>query len=296
MARIAVVGSVASDEIILLSEPLREGGHFDGRAVGPRLGGGGANTAVALAAAGHDVVLVGAVGADEAGAWQIRCLRDAGIDVSAMVRLPGASTRSLLLIDPDGERTIVNLTRIQESEAPERLSGLGADLVYVRSRVAGLGALLSRVAEATMVVAHVPPLAAGGRPAQVVLGSASDLDGAIASDPLPMAQSVAGRHLRWVVVTRGAGGSDAVAAGGQLLRVPAAAVERVVDTTGAGDSFAAGLCHVLSGDVAAARAGDPALMAAALAEGARWGAAKVGCAGSALPPEVVRALMAFSAR
>jgi sugar/nucleoside kinase (ribokinase family) len=49
----------------------------------------------------------------------------------------------------------------------------------------------------------------------------------------------------WVVVKRGARGCFAVGPGGSELRVPAEAVE-VVDSTGAGDAFNAGLIAALS--------------------------------------------------
>jgi sugar/nucleoside kinase (ribokinase family) len=256
----------------------REGGHLDGVPAGTRLGGGGANTAAALAAAGHHVSLVTAVGDDDIGTWQLAELAARGIDVSAVVRVPGPSTRSIVLIDPAGERTIVNLGRAQETEPPCRLLDLAADLVYVRNRSTALAPLLARSAERQPVVAHVPPVGEGLYPAQVVLGSESDLT---CDDPRALGRLVAGGVLRWVVLTRGARGARAFGVDGAELTVPAVAAE-AVDSTGAGDAFAAGLCHALA---------QGAAMPAALAEGARWGAAKVGEEGSALSAERVRRLL-----
>jgi D-beta-D-heptose 7-phosphate kinase / D-beta-D-heptose 1-phosphate adenosyltransferase len=54
--------------------------------------GGAANTAVNLAALGAQVRLVGAVGADEAGATLVRLLDAAGIDTSGVVRVAGRAT------------------------------------------------------------------------------------------------------------------------------------------------------------------------------------------------------------
>lgn len=279
MARIVVVGSVASDEVVRLSERCVEGAHLNGVPAGTRLGGGGANTAVALAAAGHHVMLVAAVGADEAGEWQLAQLRAEGVDVSAMARVPGRSTRSILLVDPDGERTIVNLGRAQEQAPPERLRHLPADLVYVRSRATDLGPLLAGLP--CPMVAHVPPLGEGVFPADIVLGSASDLDGGVLADPLAAARRVAGGRLAWMVLTRGAQGAEAFAVEGARLSVPAPRVP-AIDSTGAGDSFAAGLCHALA---------QGSGMAEALETGVRWGAAKVSQDGSALRAETVRGLI-----
>jgi len=284
MARVVVVGSVASDEVVRLGERMREGAHLNGRLTGTRLGGGGANTAVALAAAGHRVALVAAIGDDAGGAWQLAQLRAAGVETDAVAVVPGPSTRSILMVDPAGERTIVNLGRVTEAEPPRRLCDLGADLVYVRTRcTAGLAPLLAEVAARSMVVAHVPPVTSGGFPAHVVLGSASDLDDGFLADPVAASAAVAGSLLRWVVVTRGPGGAEARSIAGERLHMAASDV-RALDSTGAGDAFAAGLCHALAGGCG---------MDAALAVAIRWGTEKVLCDGSALTAEAVRNLLAM---
>lgn len=281
MARIVVVGSVASDEVVRLEGRLCEGQHLNGIHCGIRLGGGGANTAVALAAAGHQVCLVAPIGEDEAGQWQLDRLREAGVDVSAIVRVPGSSSRSICMVDHAGERTIVNLGRAQEAAPPERLRDLPAHMVYVRTRAIGLAPLLVDKARSALVVAHVPPVARGVFPAHVIVTSASDLPAETICDPLPMARDVAGDLLRWVVMTKGHDGVTARSVTGETLSVPAVEV-RAVDSVGAGDAFAAGLCHALSSNAA---------MNEALRQGCRWGAAKVARDGSALTAEAVRGLI-----
>jgi sugar/nucleoside kinase (ribokinase family) len=268
MARIAVVGSVAQDEVVSLAEPLAPGRHVETAGRERRLGGGAANTAIPLRHAGHDVIVVSPVGADETGDWLLARLRAAGVDTSAVVRVPGESTRSLVLVDPDGERTIVNLRRCREEGPPERLRGLEVDAVYVRSRETGLAGILADVARRATVVAHVPPLGPGGRPAHVLLGSQSDLPETFVADPWDTAEAVAGPLLRWVVITRGRHGAEAVSAE-ERIAAPAPAV-RALDTTGAGDVFAAGLGH-------AWLAGRP--MASVLETAVAWGAATAGVAG-----------------
>src|SRR5262249_3766254 len=73
------------------------------------------------------------------------------------------------------------------------------------------------------------------------------------------------RSGRLFVVTLGPAGSLALG-GAQRLACPAAPVERVVDTTGAGDAYTAGfLCHyVQTGDVAASMERASAVAAATL--------------------------------
>ena len=93
VARIAVIGSVAQDDVVWLLQPLRDGRHLDGHKRKLRLGGGGANTAIPLHHAGHRVALVAPVGADAVGEWLLGKVQSAGIDASSMTRVPGESTR-----------------------------------------------------------------------------------------------------------------------------------------------------------------------------------------------------------
>jgi sugar/nucleoside kinase (ribokinase family) len=280
MARIVVVGSVATDEVVRLAQRCREGAHLNGIMEVPRLGGGGANSALALAAAGHDVTLVTAIGEDEDGDWQIDALAKAGIDVSAIRRVKGGSTRSLVMVDPAGERTIVNLGRAQEDQPPARLLDIPADLVYVRARTVGLAALLAEKGRFCKVVAHIPPIEPGVFPAQVIVASASDLPADLLAEPVTAGLMAAGTRLEWMVLTRGADGAEAFSAA-RHLHQPSPAVQ-AVDSTGAGDAFAAGLCHALVGG---------AEMEDALAVAVKWGAAKVGQDGSSLTAATVAGLI-----
>ncbi len=268
MARIVVVGSVAQDDVVTLVQPLAPGRHLDAAGRKLRLGGGGANTAIPLRHAGHHVTLVAPVGADAVAEWLLAKLQAAGIDVSAVARVPGDSTRSLVLVDPGGERTIVNLNRCRETGPPQRLASLAADVVYVRSRDLDVRELLAEAAARSLVVAHVPPLEAGSRPAHVLVGSESDLPPAFLADPWAAGRAIAGETLRLVVVTRGPRGAEAFGAS-ERVAVPAPVVP-VVDSTAAGDVFAAGLVHGLA-------LGRPTR--AILETAVSWGAATVSCPG-----------------
>ncbi|TVR99045.1 MAG: carbohydrate kinase [Rhodospirillales bacterium] len=280
MARIAVVGSVASDEVIKLDEPLREGTHLTGKQSGARLGGGAACTAVPLAYAGHEVAVFGSIGRDDIGDALLAELAATGVITAHIARLDQPSTRSLILLDGFGERTIVNLQRTHEEQPPDRLLGWHADWVYVRSRRLDLASLLERQARSARVIAHVPPSEDGARPAHVLITSASDVGPEILEDPFAAGRRIAGDHLQWMVVTRGARG--AVAHGRDaVLEVPARKVTPV-DTTGAGDSFAAGLVHALA---------DGAEMAAALECAVAWGAEATLWESSVLPRAAVTDLV-----
>ena len=158
----------------------------------------------------------------------------------------------------------MNLHRCREAGPPRRLADLEADALYVRSRDLDLPPLLASVPARTLLVAHVPPLEPGSRPADVLVGSESDLPPAFLDDPWGAGRSIAGGRLRLVVVTRGERGAEGFTAS-ERIAVPAPRVD-VVDSTAAGDVFAAGLVHALV-------LGRPAR--AALETAVAWGAAAV---------------------
>jgi sugar/nucleoside kinase (ribokinase family) len=269
--RILVIGSVAWDEVIRLATPLRSGAHHQARWLGRRIGGGAANTALALARGGDHALLVSAVGADLEGERLAVDLARMGIDTRYLDHDANETTRSLVMLDASGERSIVNLARARVP-LPADLADIPAACCYVRSADPALTEVLARRVAAGLVIAHVPPFEADWRPAQVLLGSATDLPPDFLQDPFAHARRIAGSALQWMVVTDGANGATAFAASEQL-HVGAASVE-VIDSTGAGDVFAAGLAHALAGG---------ADMAAALATAVRWGTASVRYQGT-LPP------------
>lgn len=264
MARIVIVGSVAVDELLELAQPLRPYAHLDGRPSGRRLGGGAANTARPLARAGHEVTVVSAVGTDEDGDFILERLAAEGIGTQTIARVPGPSTRSLVLLDADRERTIVNLHRCVEPEGAARLRDLPADAVYVRSREGDVAPHMAARLEDALVLAHVPPLAPGSRPAHLLVGSAGDLPAKVIESPWELGIEVGGACLRAFVVTHGALGAVGFSPEGRLT-VPAPRVD-VHDSTGAGDAFAAGLLHALTAGKA---------LPAALETACAWGAREV---------------------
>jgi sugar/nucleoside kinase (ribokinase family) len=268
VARIAVLGTLAVDRVVRLDAGLRVGAHQQGRAQADRCGGGAANAAVALARAGHRVTLVSAVGDDDAGRALLATLADEGVDTDEVTVVAQPTSTSLLLVDPAGERTIVNLQRLH-APRPERLLELAADCVYVRSRATGLAPLLRRLAATTRVVAHVPPTAPGAVPAQVLVGSAPDLDPGFLASPYVAGRQASDDLANWTVVTDGAAG--AAAHGPDTTLTQPALPVTPVDTTGAGDCFAAGLVHGLV---------EGAPMTRCLALAAAWGAAAVAAEGS----------------
>ncbi len=271
--KVVVIGSVAWDEVVELEHPLRPGAHNQGCGRGRRIGGGAANTAMALVRGGDRVAVISAVGADAAGSELIEVLRQTGVDTARIDCSAPQSTRSVVLLESGGVRTVVNLSRAQVP-LPARLYDAQTAAVYARSADPALTPLLRDGLSYCLVIAHVPPTAAGARPAHILVGSWDDLPNDFRADPWRAGLVVAGNALRWVVITQGAEG--VVAHGeGTVLRLPAPAVA-VVDSTGAGDVFAAGLLHALVRQVP---------MESALRTAVAWGAASVQYAGTVPPAD-----------
>jgi ribokinase len=239
-----------------------------------RGGGAGANVAVHLGRLGIPVVLAGCIGDDGPGAALVDELTAAGVGL-ALRTVPDLPTGTIVsLVEPDGQRSMLadrgaNLElRPEDVPAPPRGGHLhlsGYTLLDPGPRAAGLAALEAAVrAGCTVSVdpASTGPLAGYGvdrwladtAPATLLLPNADEarlLSGC--ADVEDAARALAGRHEA-VAVSLGADG--ALWCSGDVLVHRPAHETSVVDTTGAGDAFAAGLlAHWLGlpdGDPAAA--------------------------------------------
>ncbi len=244
--RIVVVGDVAVDVLVEPATPAVPGADVRAR-IRTTAGGAGANTAAWLAHLGAEVTLVARVGEDAAGRGARDELRAAGVRTVLTVD-PAHPTCTVVALLGDGDRTLLSDRGAAARLAPADLPDLtGADhlhlsgyvLLDASSRDAGLAALAA--ARAAGITASVDPQAAPAltpaflewvRGADLLLPNADELR-ALGGTAAALAAVGA------VAVTDGANGA-VWADGRQRRAVPAPAV-RVVDTTGAGDAFDAGL-------------------------------------------------------
>ncbi|MEV0270730.1 PfkB family carbohydrate kinase [Hamadaea sp. NPDC050747] len=262
---ICCVGDIITDVLAALLAPLAPDSDTPAhiQVVG---GGQAANTASWLAASGADVVLVGAVGDDQAGRERVAELTAAGVRVAAQV-CPGAATGAIVVLSTLHARSMVtdrgaNLLLTPES-VEAGLSNAGRlhlsayTLLDPGSRPAGRHALdqaLARGIPVSVDAASAHPLEQVGaelffswvRGAQVLLAN-SDEARVLAGEGSPeeqarrLADAVGGS----AVVKLGAGGAVWALPDGELLTAPAPEV-RPLDSTGAGDAFAAGLIGALA--------------------------------------------------
>jgi ribokinase len=257
VSRIIVLGDVMVDVVTRLSAPLAPGS--DAPAVIRFHGGGSAaNTAAWLARAGVEPVLVGRVGDDERGRTARDELRAAGVETALAVDPELPTGTCVVLVAPDGERTMAPDAGANDAlrdidlanellASADHLHVAGYALLRPGSRPAARAAI-SRAVERGMTVSVDPSSAALLSPefldhadgAGLLLPNADEarmLSGE--SDPDEAGRALADRFGE-VVVTLGAEGA-LWTDGHASVRVDALPVEAAVDSTGAGDAFAAGL-------------------------------------------------------
>jgi ribokinase len=284
-----VVGDVVTDVVALHELPLTAGCDLPAR-VSLRGGGSGANTAAWLAASGVPTAFAGVVGADLAGAARVSELEAAGVR-PVVRRAEDAVTGSVVILSSAGERTMLSDRGANLLLSPADVdAGLatgarhlhlsGYTLLDPASRAAGRYALAAAArsgltTSVDLAAATIMRRVGAGDLLSWVQGidlilANYDEAAVLAGDgtPADLAARLAG-WTRHAVVTCGAAGAVWASAGGESAQAPARPVA-VVDATGAGDAFAAGVLSVwLSGGSAVE----------ALHAGTRTGATAVGLVG-----------------
>ena len=262
MGRVVVVGSLNIDLVTRVERHPKPGETVLGSGLERWAGGKGANQAVAAAAAGAAVVMVGCVGSDEAGSAYVARLLALGIDVAPIRVQPDCPTgHALITVDEAGENSIVVV-------AGANAAVTVADLVVLES--VGPGDILLLQLEVPLEVVAAAARRASGRGARVVLNlapyAALPPDVVALADPLVVNEHEAllladsEAVPASLVVTFGAAGA---AWDGDQLTGPVVEGPDVLDTTGAGDAF----CGAL-GAALVAGAGCREALKAALAAGA----------------------------
>jgi ribokinase len=226
--------------------------------IGLHGGGSAANAAAWLAAAGAEPVLIARIGDDERGRSARDELRAAGVDARLATDPELPTGTCLVLVGPDGERTMAPdpgaNEALRDADLPDELLAAGGHLhvsgyallrdgsrpaardAIARARAAGMSVSVDPSSSA-LLSADFLDHAEG---ATLLLPNASEAHALTGdSDPELAARELA-RRFGEVVVTLGAAGA-LWTDGEAVLRAAAEPVESVVDSTGAGDAFAAGL-------------------------------------------------------
>lgn len=239
-------------------------------AMGPAVeasGGSAANTMAGLASLGGRGAFLGRVRDDQLGAVFAHDIRAVGVEYPcAPVSVGPPTGRCLIVVTPDAQRTMSTYLGSSSELAPGDID----EQVVARASITYLeGYLFDRDAakeafEKAAAVAH----AAGGRVAltlsdsfcvqrfaaefrdlvdgvvDILFANEAELGMLYGTDP-GSALAEAEARCEIVALTRSAAGCT-ISSAGERHDVPAHQVAHVVDTTGAGDLFAAGFLHGLT--------------------------------------------------
>lgn len=236
------LGSINADHTYALPHLPGAGETLAALSLRSGLGGKGANQSVAAAQAGAIVRHLGAVGPD--GVWAVERLAALGVDTSGIARIAGPTGHAIICVDSFGENQIILYPGANQqipAEALAALAGIAPGDWLMLQNETNLPREAAQVARA-----------AGAQ----VAYSAAPFDLAAVRDVLPhvdllllnaveaqqlcaaMAMALTDLPVPQIVVTRGGDGADwHDIAAGLTVSVPAFSVD-VVDTTGAGDTFA----------------------------------------------------------
>jgi sugar/nucleoside kinase (ribokinase family) len=264
-----VVGNVQMDVVAspVLGMPLPGGDDIiDTIAVRPA--GAAGNVSLALAALGVPHRLFGAVGDDQAGLWVADDLRRRGLADDLQVVAGHDTGISIALEAPERERAFLTahgvLSSYGEQDVPT--DAVKADLVLLTGyfslpglRGAGTRSLLERaraLGATTVFDTGWDPEDWSGAAAEEITSLLPLVDIFLPNEPeataltgtsdMDKAQTLLREHCAgWVVVKRGPSGVVATGPSGERLAIPAPPAV-AVDTTGAGDSLAAGMLADLS--------------------------------------------------
>lgn len=262
MKRILCIGDAMVDVIVELGEEINVGS--DTKSSITMIGGGAAaNTACWLGSTGNDVMFIGRVGEDAAGERFIADLEKFSVNHGELV-VPGATTGIVVvLVDQRGERTMFPDSgangRLSKSDLPSLDGVAGVFLsgysLYNKNTTSVITEIVAAVREAKVPLifdpASVGPMRNFGR--DRVLEFIRKVDCLILNrdearfladcDDVYQAAKFLHQLAPTVVIKLGSDGALGISADGSIIESPSSASE-VIDTTGAGDAFAAGFLPI----------------------------------------------------
>ena len=229
-------------------------------------GGSAANTVAGMAALGSRCAFIGQVADDQLGQVFGHDLRAAGVEFDTAARSGQPTTaRCLIFVTPDGQRTMntfLGASQFLPEAALDRDVIAGGAILYLegylwdpeeprRAMRAAIEVARSAGRKVAFTLSDVFCISRHGEDFRnLIAGGLIDILFANESELLALAEiedfeaavAKVSAQVPVLVVTRSEKGAIAVANGARVA-VPAEPIDKVVDTTGAGDLFAAGFLH-----------------------------------------------------
>lgn len=272
MKKIAVIGSINMDLSCTADRHPGKGETVSGRNLQYIPGGKGANQAVAAARLGGDVTMFGCVGDDLFGQQLVENLKQNGVKTDYIRTVPGVSSGIALITVAQGDNSIVVIPGANGCVTPDYLEEvkdelLKADIFVVQNEipqqtVLAVGKIARKNGKVLIynpapampidrgILEAVTYLTPNEHEADLLFPEISGVDAQL--------KAMEGR----LIITLGAEGAAALI--GSESRVIPTRKARVVDTTGAGDTFNGCLAYAIANDFPLDRAISFANVAASL--------------------------------
>ncbi len=246
------IGDLDVDVMIEVDRLPTRDGKVNGIVKQKAPGGMAGNVAAALARLGSRVRVLGRIGDDADGAFAVESLEKAGVDTSYVARLNGVATFSCIsLLTPDGEKSLVKLmTPAYRPDADDVTEAALIGVRHLHLTSVGDPALCRRLVDAARACGATASLdierADCPEDAAVLLDAVKGFDLIFCNEESRAFVDAALRRplaglVAALVTTLGADGAQVEIAEGRIASPGFA--PKIVDTTGAGDCFAAACLH-----------------------------------------------------
>ncbi len=246
------IGDLDVDVLIEVDRLPTRDGKVNGVVKQKAPGGMAGNVAAGLARLGSRVRVLGRVGEDADGAFAVKSLEQVGVDTSFVSRLKGVATFSCIsLLTPDGEKSLVKLmTSAYRPDASDVKEATLNGVRHLHLTSIGDPALCRRVVDAARSSGATASLdlerADCPEDAAVLLDAINGFDLIFCNaESRAFVDAALQRPLAGLaaalVTTLGADGAQVETA--EACFASPGFTPRIVDTTGAGDCFAAACLH-----------------------------------------------------
>ncbi len=254
MSCLVVIGSMTTDFVVNTERPPQMGETIEGEQFETFFGGKGANQAVVAARLGAEVSMIGAVGDDAFGEKILANLTDCGVDTSGVKVIPDQSSGSAHITVVDGDNAIVIVLGANGAvepqliaEADELLSAVTCILLQNELPVEVVEYVIDYCHQRNITLLYDPAPAR-----EISIDLLEKVDYLTPNEtefsvlfPGQTISDVLANYPNQLIVTLGDKGVK-YHDGTEIVHVPAPTIDKVVDSTGAGDTFNGALAVQLS--------------------------------------------------
>lgn len=233
--RIWIAGPIAWDSVLYVNNLPEVGGFTHAKKHQERPGGQALNISVALRESGFDTGLVGYVGDDVYGEKLIN-YANSKLSKLAIKKLPHPTPHVVVIVDVNGERTMVGMEKSHFGEIALNLFDINAEdiVVWPIWREAFSSDLKAVQDKGCRTIVGLGALN-NGISADIAIGSAWELPESFKAEKYLS-------NFQRIIITNNKEGAVEYSQHGSIQKP--ANIKDVVDTTGAGDAF---LCGIIKG-------------------------------------------------